>query len=123
MKDKYKILLIDDEPDINFLASTSLKIGGFEVHSCFNGLDGISAAEDQTFDLVLLDINMPDMSGYEVIEILKTIDNMKNTPIVFFSASVQNKDLEEAKKYTPAGYIKKPFDPIALPDEVKKFLK
>ncbi len=123
MKAKYRILLIDDEQDINFLAATSLKIKGFDVHSCFNGPDGISAAKDQTFDLVILDINMPGMSGYEAIEILKTIDNMKDTPIVFFSASVQDKDIDEAKKHNPAGFILKPFDPVTLPDEVKKYLE
>ncbi len=97
MKDKYRILLIDDEQDINFIAATSLKIKGFDVHSCFNGPDGISAAKDQAFDLVLLDIDMPGMSGYKVIEILKTIENMIDTPIVFFPPAYKIKILMRLK--------------------------
>ncbi len=67
------------------------------MHSCFNGHDGIFAAKDLNIDLLILDINMPEMSGYQVIKILRTIDIMKDTPIVFFSANAQKIILKKLK--------------------------
>ncbi len=123
MTAKTKLLLIEDEPDINLLAKTALKVKNFEVISVINGIDGIEQARNNDFDLIILDVSMPDMNGYEVLFNLQNDPETCNIPVVFFSALVQSGEIEKGIELGAIGYIKKPFDPDTLHLEVKKYLK
>ncbi len=117
-----KILLIEDEPDINLLARTALKVKGFDVVWAENGKDGIEKAREGNLDLILLDISMPELNGYDVIKILKEDRNTQEIMVVFFSAHAQKNEVQKGIALGAVGYIDKPFDPETLPDEVTSFL-
>ncbi len=117
-----KILLIEDEPDINLLARTALKVKGFDVVWAENGKDGIEKAREGDLDLILLDISMPEMNGYDIIKVLKEDLNTKDIPVVFFSAHAQKNEVQKGSALGAVGYINKPFDPETLPGEVSSFL-
>ena len=68
-----KVLVVDDEPNIRDLLSTSLKFNGFSVYAVGNGNDAVVAAEKGKPDIILLDVNLPDMSGFEVLRSLRVI--------------------------------------------------
>lgn len=122
-KNSAKILLIEDEPDINLLAETTLKVKGFKVYCAFNGKDGIEIANNEPVDLIILDVSMPDMNGHDVIIQLKSCSKTKNIPVAFFSALVQKTEIKKGMELGAVGYISKPFDPELFPLEVGKFLR
>lgn len=119
---KIRILLIEDEPDISLLAKTALNIKGFQVTSELNGEDGLASANENEYDLIILDISMPELDGYEVITKLKADDKTKLIPVLFFSAHVQKAEIEKGLALGALGYLKKPFDPVQFPDDVADFL-
>ena len=118
-----KILLIEDEPDINLISRKALEIRGYEVLWALNGPDGINLAQKEQVDLILLDVSMPEMDGYEVMEIIRAHKETRHIPVVFFSALVLEGEVQKGLSLGALGYIRKPFDPITLPDEVGKYLK
>lgn len=85
-----KILLIEDEEVFVEIFSRQLSYAGYEVEAALNGAWGIKTAMEKEFDLIILDMVMPAMSGLEVVEKLKAEESTKNIPIVVFSASVDN---------------------------------
>lgn len=117
------ILLIEDEPDINLLARTALMVKGYEVLWAFNGTDGISLAKENQIDLIVLDVSMPEMNGYEVAAQLKKEEETKDIPIVFFSAFVQKSEIQKGLELGAIGYINKPFDTEKFPMKINELLQ
>lgn len=118
-----KILVIDDEPELVKAITVRFEASGYEVIPAFDGLEGIIKARELKPDLVLLDIIMPGMDGYEVCKRLKTDPDTKDIPVLILTASGQ-RDLEQ--KCTLAGgnvVIMKPFETDDLLESVNKFLK
>lgn len=103
------ILIVDDKPDNLRLLSTMLASYGYQVRKAISGQVALQGAQISPPDLILLDINMPQMNGYEVCEKLKTIDNTKDIPVIFISAL--DDVLEKVKAFQVGGvdYITKPF--------------
>lgn len=106
---KANILIVDDTPDNLRLLSKILTEQGYEVAKALNGQMALTAVQASPPDLILLDINMPDMSGYEVCERLKANDNTKDIPVIFLSAL--DEWLDKAKAFRAGGvsYVIKPF--------------
>ncbi len=115
------ILLIEDEPDINLIVSATLKANGYNIISVLNGEEGIKMASLENPDLILLDVSMPGMDGYETLQELKQKEDTKNIPTVFFSAHIQISEIQKGLKLGAKGYIKKPFDPMTLHKEVAQY--
>ena len=109
-----KILIIDDQPEITDLIRFILKKQNYESVIAFNGLEGLSKARSEMPDLILLDITMPDMSGYEVCEKLKLDPATAQIPIIMLTARDMGEDFEKAMEKKADWYITKPFDPKHL---------
>ena len=83
----FKILLVDDEPDIVELLSYNFRKKGFEVNSAINGIEGLKVAQIYHPDVIIIDIMMPEMDGIEMCKELRLIDEFKNTRVIFLSAT------------------------------------
>ena len=120
MSDK-KILVVDDT--ISNLDILSDLLEDYDVIDVTNGADALEIVNEESIDLILLDIMMPDMDGYEVCTRLKANDETKNIPIVFITAKVDEESIEKAYDLGGADYVTKPFKPKELLARVKKELK
>ena len=118
-----KIIVADDEPDVLFMTAFSLRtVGGFEVIEARNGLEAVEKAQQVHPDLIILDIKMPRMNGYEACRRLKEIPELRDVPVIFLSAKGQRQEIEEGLNIGAADYILKPFAPEELIAKVRKVL-
>ncbi|MGB9724476.1 MAG: response regulator, partial [Chloroflexia bacterium] len=118
-----KIIVADDEPDVLFMTAFSLRtVGGFEVIEARNGLEAVEKAQQERPDLIILDIKMPRMNGYEACRRLREIEALRDVPIVFLSAKGQRQEIEEGLSLGAADYILKPFAPEELISKVQSIL-
>ncbi|MCC5636558.1 response regulator [Nostoc sp. CHAB 5844] len=108
------ILLVDDTPDNLRLLAKILESQGFKVKKTVSGKMAIQAAQIEPPDLILLDINMPEISGYEVCQQLKLQEKTANVPIIFISALDQTTDKIKAFELGGADYITKPFQELEV---------
>lgn len=109
MEAKYKILIVDDIPDNIRLLGNILKINGFKTYAALDGERAIQTAQTVDFDLILLDIAMPEMDGYQVCEILKKNSKTAMIPVIFLTARIQTEDLVRGFEVGGVDYITKPF--------------
>ena len=108
------ILLVEDNSDILENTAELLEIVGYRVHKAKNGLEGIAEAKRIRPDLILCDIVMPEADGYEVLRQLKGNLDTSDIPLVFISASVEQKDVDAAMGRGASGYLRKPFETTEL---------
>lgn len=114
-----KILYVEDELDISTIALIALQdIGGFDVKACSNGYDAITVAPSFKPDLLLLDVMLPDIDGLETLKELRKLPETKETPVIFMTAKIQTKEIEEYYKLGAIHVITKPFDPMQLADMI-----
>lgn len=119
---KKKILVVDDEKMTTDLAKTFLEKHGFEVVIASDGEDAITIAHEQVPDLILLDVMLPTIDGFEVCETLKDHETFRNTPILMFTAKGLSSDVERGEAAGADEYIVKPFSGKALVATIKKHL-
>ncbi|MBI1937472.1 MAG: response regulator [Ignavibacteriales bacterium] len=118
-----KILVIDDYPDNVFLLQDRLEQEGFEVIKAYEGNMGIQKAIEEKPDLILLDIMMPGVSGYDVCKILTTNEETKFTPIILLTALTDAENIKEGLQLGAFDYIKKPFNKIELVARINSALR
>lgn len=119
-----KILVAEDERDIRELVMFSLKgLGGFDVIQAPNGEEAVKLATAERPDLILMDVRMPRMTGYEACKRLKEIDETKDIPIIFLSAKGQESEIQQGLLAGAAQYILKPFAPDDLVSQVRTVLR
>ncbi|HEV8463203.1 MAG TPA: response regulator [Gaiellaceae bacterium] len=114
-----RVLVVDDEPAVRLLCRVNLQFTGFEVVEAANGAQGLELALSQDFDLILLDVMMPDIGGHDV---LRRLSETSDVPVVFLSARTGPADLREGYALGAVDYITKPFDPIALGEKVREVM-
>lgn len=115
-----RILYVEDEPDIQTVARLALEtLGGFKVEICSSGNEALSRAPVFQPQLILLDVMMPAMDGPSTLRMLRALPEFASTPVVFMTAKVQPGEIEEYKKIGAVDVIPKPFDPMALPSQVR----
>lgn len=117
-----KVLAIDDQFDNLAIIQMSLQLEGFEVITTDNGREGLEKAASELPDVILLDLMMPNMDGYEVYQHLKRKKATKNIPVIMLTAVDQPQFMEKAKKMGIEDYITKPFDPLQLATHIRFFL-
>lgn len=118
-----KILLIEDEEAIISMYKLRFDKEGLQIEVARNGAWGLKLARQKKFDVILLDMVMPAMNGYEAIKALKSDNNTKNVPIIILSNSAQDQDIAKAKKLGAAAYLlKSMITPAKLVREVEKIL-
>ena len=114
-----KILIVDDEITGRLL-EYNLKKEGYNVYSVFNGKEAIEKAEKTKPDLIITDIMMPHMDGYEFLERLRSDIKTRAIPVIFFSARGQTADIQKGLKLGVSAYITKPFEPQHLLEKIKE---
>lgn len=120
---KQTILYIEDDPASRRLVERTLLFAGYDVLIAENGLDGVDLARKHTPDLILTDINLPDLTGQEIASTLRYDDRFKGTPIVALTAQgLGGKDWEMAFAAGVNGYITKPINVESLPGQVEYYL-
>lgn len=118
-----KILVIDDLPENVFILQDRLIQEGYEVITAYDGNGGIEKANSTLPDLILLDVMMPDISGFEVCKILVNDERTKHIPIILVTARAGAEDTKEGLEAGAFDYIKKPFNRVELMARVKSALK
>ncbi len=119
-----KILLIDDEPDIVYLVKKVLEKGGHQVEEAYTGAEGIIKAETENPALIVLDILMPDINGWDVAKTLKSQDKTKNTPIIMLSVKNSHDSVQKSFKYSGASaHLGKPSKGIEILSAIDRALK
>jgi len=114
-----RILLIEDDPDIQKMIQLSLKFqGGHQVSVASDGREGLVKATAELPDLILLDVMMPEMDGYEACRRLKSEPTTSQIPIVFLSARAQESEIQRGRELGAIGYLVKPFDPMTLASQL-----
>lgn len=117
-----KILVVEDERDIRDLIEFTLKYAGHEVIKTNNGADAIDIVAEVMPDLILMDVRMPRMTGYEACRVLKTMDKVSQIPVVFLSAKGQQSEMDSGLDAGAYDYILKPFAPDQLIKRVDEVL-
>ncbi len=121
MKNLTKILYVEDEPDIQAVAKISLEsVGGFDIMICSDGNEAINSIESYAPDMILLDVMMPGMDGISTLKEMKAKGLVDSIPVVFMTAKVQPKEMEQYTDVGAVDVIAKPFDPMTLPDTIRK---
>ncbi len=116
------ILIAEDERDIRELINFTLMFAGHKVTLAVNGEEAVTLAQQVTPDLIMMDVRMPKMTGYEACRQMKTIDSLKDTPVVFLSAKGQDEEITTGLEVGAVAYILKPFSPDDLTRRVNDIL-
>jgi len=116
-----KILIVDDEVHISDLLQTNLELEGYQTTCAFNGKEAINAVSQEIFDLVLLDVMLPDMTGMEVCQEVKS--QFRNLPVLMLSALGQSSDRIKGLKSGADDYLSKPFNLTELLIRMDKLLE
>jgi CheY-like chemotaxis protein len=119
----YKILVVDDEPPILRLMEFILAREGHEMVVAVNGEEALAKVAEHKPDLILLDIMMPRIDGYEVVRRLRADAEHAGIPIIMLSAKAQDADVQKGVDAGVNEYITKPFSPPYLVEVVNKYLK
>jgi DNA-binding response OmpR family regulator len=117
-----KILVAEDEKDIRELIVFSLQFAGFEVAAAVDGIDAVEKALAFGPDLIMMDVRMPRMTGYEACAKMKTMAETKDIPVVILSAKGQESEIQTGLNAGAYEYILKPFAPDELIQRVKDIL-
>ena len=117
-----KILIAEDERDIRDLITYTLQFAGYEVVSAGDGEEAVQLTLLEKPDLVLLDVRMPRMNGYEACKAIKADEKTKGIPVVFLSAKGQEAEIQAGMQAGAVEYMVKPFSPDQLTARVKVVL-
>lgn len=117
-----KILVIEDEEHIQELVKANLTASGYQVLTTGNGEDGLELAKAEYPDLILLDLRLPGMSGWDVFMLLRAEDKFRNIPVIIMTATVPQNHDSRLPGMKTAGYLLKPFEVDELLQKVKQVL-
>jgi two-component system cell cycle response regulator DivK len=118
-----KILVVDDNNDSRELVVKVLKNQGYEMIEAIDGEDALEKAVSEKPDLILMDISIPKINGYEVTKRLKSIEEVKKIPVVALTAHAMRGDRAKALEAGCEGYISKPINVRELPAQVKSYMR
>ena len=120
MAEKNKILVVDDEEALRTVLSAELEGEGYKVSSARDGSDAISILRTQTFDLILLDIKMPVIDGFEVLKFVK--ESQPTIKVIMLTGFADLKNAIESKKLGAEDFVSKPYDLVDLLTTVERVL-
>lgn len=122
MAEKHRILLVDDEPSLIKIIHKLLTVEGYEVLIAKDGEEALQMARSEKPDLLLLDIKLPKLDGYQVCRQLKEDPQYRQIPIIMLSALAQEQDRERGFQAGTDAYMPKPFGIQELLDKIKEFI-
>jgi len=117
-----RILIAEDEPDIRELIAFTLRFAGHEVTTTANGEEALHQATEMIPDIVIMDVRMPKMTGYDACRAMKADVVLKDIPVVFLSAKGQDSEIQTGLDVGAEDYLLKPFAPSHLVEHVKTIL-
>ena len=117
-----KILIVEDERDIRDLIAFTLKFAGYDVLTAAHGEEAFQIAVKELPDMVLTDVRMPKMTGYELCKLIKAEPTLQHVPVVFLSAKGQEAEVQAAVAVGATEYLLKPFAPDQLTRKVAEIL-
>ena len=117
-----RILIAEDEPDIRELVAFTLRFAGHEVTTTANGEEALNQASQITPDIIIMDVRMPRMTGYEACRAMKADISLKDIPVMFLSAKGQDSEIQAGLDVGAEEYLLKPFAPTQLAERVKVIL-
>lgn len=117
------VLIVDDSASMRQLVSFTLRDAGYDVIDAVNGKDAMNRLNGTRIDIIITDLNMPEMDGIEFIKQMRNKPGYKFTPIVMLTTESQESKKQEGRQAGASGWIVKPFTPEQLIDVVKKFTK
>lgn len=118
-----QILIAEDDQDIRELIVLTLQFNGFDVDSVEDGAAAVEQAQKKPYDIILMDVRMPRMTGYQACRALKDIDSTQNIPVIFLSAKGQEQEIQTGIDAGASDYILKPFAPDVLVSTITNVLK
>ena len=118
-----KVLYIEDDNNNRVLVERVLLAEGYEVITAINAENGIQLAIEESPDIILMDINMPEVDGFTATAHLREIPHLKKVPIIAVTANVMKGDMEETLAAGCDGYIPKPIDIDRFSEEIEYFLE
>jgi len=118
-----KILLVDDALFNRRLVEVVLKPQGYQLLLAKNGQEGIDLAIRERPDLILMDIQLPDIDGYRATQVLKSRAETRAIPVIALTASTELKDIQQAREAGCAAHISKPFSPAGFPEMIADLLR
>ncbi len=122
MQGKGTILYVEDNQDNRNLVRRVLEVEDFSVAEAKDAAQALERLETESIDLILMDINMPDMDGYTLTSKIKSMPQYKNVPIIAVTANVMRGDRERSLEAGCDGYIQKPIDIDTLSQQIERFL-
>jgi len=120
--DKKKILIVDDEADLVGILEVQLQSMGYSTITAEDGEVGIEMVKLETPDIILLDVMMPKLDGYQVCKLLKNDQTYAHIPIIMLTARAQAQDIQKGKDAGANDYMTKPFDNKILMEKIQKLL-
>jgi two-component system chemotaxis response regulator CheY len=117
-----KILIVDDSPTIRKFITIALKVRGFDIVCAGDGMEALELLPNDKVDLVITDLNMPNIDGFNLISRIRANENYQSTPIIVMSNLSDAEDIERAMQLGANSYIIKPFDQKNIINEVAKYL-
>jgi DNA-binding response OmpR family regulator len=118
-----RILVAEDERDIRELINFTLSFAGHEITLAANGEEAVAKAQEVLPDLIMMDVRMPKVTGYEACRQMKDIEAVKNIPVVFLSAKGQDEEIATGMEVGAIDYILKPFAPDELTQRISEILQ
>jgi len=119
---KKKILIVEDNEQNLYLATFLLEQNGYEVIAALNGREAVEKTKAENPDLIIMDIQLPEMNGYEATKKIKSMADYQHIPILAVTSFAMVGDREKALAIGCVGYIEKPFDPDTFVLEIEKYL-
>ena len=120
---KRRVLLVDDEPSIVKMVAKRLEVAGYEVLTAMDGEAGLEAAKTQSPDLVILDLMLPKLNGFEVCSLLKKDPRSQGIPVIMLSARVHEKDEKTGLECGADVYMRKPFQSQEFVEQIRALVE
>ncbi|RJP31129.1 MAG: response regulator [Actinobacteria bacterium] len=118
----YRVLVVDDDPMVTRLVRINLELEQFEVEEAWDGKTAMKILRESPPDLLVLDIMMPQMDGWEILKQMRDDEGLKELPVVILTAKVQDENIAKGWRMGADGYIVKPFNPVNLAESLNAVL-
>lgn len=122
MKNELTVLIVDDSSTNNLLCQTIFEENGYLTTVATSGKEALECIEKNIPSIILLDIMMPDLNGFEILEVLKSEERTKNIPVIMVSAKEEREGMRRALEMGAADYVQKPIGHNRLIERVKKII-
>jgi excisionase family DNA binding protein len=117
-----RVLIVDDDGGVRQYLRANLELEGYSVREAANAEEGLTALEEESPDLILLDVMMPKVDGWEMLRRVQERHGVGAIPVIMFSGKVDERAIEKAESHGVTGFIGKPFDPQQLIDRTKQLV-